>query len=106
MSAAGRARVAWGNSFVATGSPRYVLALLLLISLLVPLAAWSQQLAPIPALDSPVVDTTGTLDASALQLAAPTGFTTRTLGSSLSLAGEDGQSLETGASLARHGMRQ
>ncbi|MFT3896873.1 MAG: TPM domain-containing protein [Thermomonas sp.] len=42
-------------------------AVLLWLSLCLPLAAHAQQLAAIPALDSPVVDTTGTLDAAAKQ---------------------------------------
>jgi uncharacterized protein len=42
-------------------------ALTLLLALLMPLAAAAQQLAAIPPLDSPVVDTTGTLDASTRQ---------------------------------------
>jgi uncharacterized protein len=37
------------------------------LSLCLPYVACAQQLAPIPALDSPVVDTTGTLDAAAKQ---------------------------------------
>lgn len=67
LSTGFRGRAAWGNWFLGTHSPRHVLALLLLLSLLAPAAAWSQQLAPIPALDSPVVDTTGTLDAATRQ---------------------------------------
>jgi uncharacterized protein len=42
-------------------------AVLLWLALCLPFAACAQQLAPIPALDSPVVDTTGTLDAAAKQ---------------------------------------
>ncbi|TWI14073.1 TPM domain-containing protein [Aerolutibacter ruishenii] len=42
-------------------------SLVLLLGLLLPLAALAQQLAPIPPLDSPVVDTTGTLDAASRQ---------------------------------------
>ncbi|MDP3287554.1 MAG: hypothetical protein Q8M64_04535, partial [Methyloversatilis sp.] len=40
---------------------------------------------PVEGMDLRVVNASGTLDSGALQLAAPTGFTTRTLGSSLSL---------------------
>ncbi|PZT02809.1 TPM domain-containing protein, partial [Stenotrophomonas maltophilia] len=40
---------------------------LLALLLWLPLAAQAQQLAPVPALDSPVVDTTGTLDAAQKQ---------------------------------------
>ena len=40
---------------------------LLALLLWLPLAAQAQQLAPIPALDSPVVDTTGTLEAAQKQ---------------------------------------
>ncbi|MFS2046333.1 TPM domain-containing protein, partial [Stenotrophomonas geniculata] len=40
---------------------------LLALLLWLPLASQAQQLAPIPALDSPVVDTTGTLDATQKQ---------------------------------------
>ena len=40
---------------------------LLALLLWLPLASHAQQLAPIPALDSPVVDTTGTLDATQKQ---------------------------------------
>ena len=49
---------------------RFGVALALLATLLLallPLVAGAQQLAPIPALDSPVVDTTGTLDAPTRQ---------------------------------------
>ncbi len=42
---------------------RLATALLLAFLLWLPLASQAQSLAPIPALDSPVVDTTGTLDA-------------------------------------------
>ncbi|MDP2868283.1 hypothetical protein [Methyloversatilis sp.] len=40
---------------------------------------------PVEGMQLPVVTASGALDAGALQLVAPTGFTTRTLGSSLSL---------------------
>ncbi|MCQ9379959.1 hypothetical protein, partial [Methyloversatilis sp. XJ19-49] len=40
---------------------------------------------PVEGMQLPVVTASGALDAGALQLLAPTGFTTRTLGSSLSL---------------------
>lgn len=42
-------------------------ALLLLLSLVAPLLAAAQQLAPVPELDSPVVDTSGTLDGATVQ---------------------------------------
>ncbi|AOF82424.1 hypothetical protein BSY238_2488 [Methyloversatilis sp. RAC08] len=40
---------------------------------------------PVEGMQLPVITASGTLDTGALQLVAPTGFTTRTLGSSLSL---------------------
>lgn len=49
------------------GCGRPLAGLALLLCLLLPLAALAQSLAPIPALDSPVVDTTGTLDTATRQ---------------------------------------
>lgn len=49
------------------GSARAAVALVLLLALFLPLHGFAQDLAPVPPLDSPVVDTTGTLDAATVQ---------------------------------------
>src|SRR5690606_41737975 len=48
-------------------SGRMVVALVLLLALFLPLQGFAQDLAPVPPLDSPVVDTTGTLDSATVQ---------------------------------------
>ena len=61
------ARMAPSWSAARAGQWRWILLAALLALLWWPLASVAQQLAPIPALDSPVVDTTGTLDAGTRQ---------------------------------------